>query len=554
MMIAQMDIENFALFKKSRFAFKPGLNVLSGESGAGKSLALESIAVLFGGRLSHDRIGPWSEQTRIRAVLDLPEDDPIWESLTAIGLDRDSVLIVERTSGKDGRSTYRLQGQPAPAGVVRALGESLLQYVGQNQLSKTFTTEYLVDWLDDYSGLEQTAAAVRQAYTAFRQLEREFRELEQLGRGIGELEDKRRTSQELHELALSPDEDVLLSQELNRLRAGRTLIETGRALYQRMDGSDNGGGLLADLDAAVHLADTLVHYDPSLANSLQSLQQALRAVGDARLEISEWMEKLDLDPARLEQLEVRADELSRAKRRFGPELEDVFRFLAELDRDISQLENLDWEQSRVAERLDRARNLLQDAAETLSGARQHHLERASEELTARIREMEMPTGTIRMERTGGTVSARGVDALDLVFSASQGQEARSISKAASGGEVARVALALAVTGRPRSDVVFMFDEVDQGLGGASAERVGWLLRRLGAGGQVLSVSHQAVVAARAHHHLEVSKVVEGDHSVSHIQVVEDNQRVREIARMLSGSADERALNHARMLVNEGQEE
>lgn len=547
-MITQLDIENFALFKKSRMQFAPGLNVLSGESGAGKSLALESIAVLFGGRLSQERIGPFSDQVTLRAVIVLDPEDARWTPLAAAGLEPDPVLIVERVTGRDGRTSYRLQGQPVPAALVRGLGDSLLHYVGQNQLSKIFDADFMLDWVDNFAALGGPAAIVRELHRTYRALEDEVAALTQLGRAMGELDEKRRVRDELEALHVRAEEEDELASDLARLRAGRTLVETGQLLYQRLDGA---AGILAGLDEAVRWAETLRRYDAAMADAAEALAGARAAVGDARLEIASWLEQLDLDPARLEVLEARADVLSRVKRRFGPSLADVLEYQEGLQSEISRLENLDFELSRSSRHRDKALMTLSQAADDLSRQRQAALTRASVALTEKLHEMEMPTGSIHIERSAQGVSARGVDALEVQFSASRGQALRPLAKVASGGEAARVALALAVVGQPRESVIFLFDEVDQGLGGASAERVGHLLRGLGEESQVLAVSHQAVVAALAHEHLGVSKTVEGQHSVAQVQGLTAAQRVFEIARMLSGSQDDRAMRHAEMLLKAG---
>ncbi len=550
-MIRQIDIENFALFRKTRIGLGPGLNVLSGESGSGKSLALDSLAAALGGRLSQERIGPWGEQARVRLHISLDPADPHWAPLADLGLEPDAVLIIERTAGRDGRSAYRAQGQPVPAQIIRSLGESLIQYVGQNQLLKILNRQYMLDWLDQYAGLEGLAAETKTLYGAYNKCRQDVFELSQLASALSQLDDKRAVRDELHALNIEPGEDDRLSQELARLRAGRTLIETGQALYQRIDGGD-GPGLLAGLDQALHLAETLARYDAGVNNVVKVLQDAVRAIGDARLEISAWMDQLDLDPVRLEQLEARADALSRAKRRFGPELSDVIAYLAELNQEISRLENLDWELGRLKAKQNKAWQAAAEIADRLSSARQDALKKAQRELTERIREMEMPTGQIVIERQSQAMTESGVDMFDVLFSASRGQALKPLAKVASGGEIARIALALAVTGPARDDTVYIFDEVDQGLGGASAERVAWLLKRLGRSAQVLAVSHQAVVASRAGWHLAVRKRAVQGTTVSDIEPLGENQRIREVARMLSGSADETALQHAKTLLVEGQ--
>ncbi len=547
-MIAELKIENFALFRKTRLDLAPGLNVLTGESGSGKSLVLESLAALFGARLSPERIGPWGDSLTIRAALEWAPDDTRWSHLEPYGIEPDSVLIVERQASRDGRSSYRVQGQLVPSQSVRAIGEDLMEYVGQNQIGRAARPQYILDWVDHYGHLELQRQAVAERFRAWREAEQHVRELDALSATPEGLADKRAIAAELDALDLRPDEDEALSQELAKLRAGRLLIETSQALYQALEGTDYQAGLLAGLDEALKLAEHLARYDASLEDLVRGVQSAVDAMTEARGAVSVWMANLDLDPRRLEELETRADVLSRVKRRHGPELEDVLAFMETLKQEIEQLDNLGWERERAQRRAEEAHQQYLEAAGTLTQARSALLSGAGDALSLAIREMEMPTGAVRIERRVGEAAAHGMDVLEVLFSANQGQSLKPLAKVASGGELARVALALAVVGQSDDGIVYVFDEVDQGLGGASADRVGQLLKTLGHRTQVLAVSHQPVVAARADHHVAVQKTLDAHLSRSDATVLEGDARVREVARMLSGTHDTVALNHARSLL------
>ncbi|MCL5115820.1 MAG: DNA repair protein RecN, partial [Firmicutes bacterium] len=422
--------------------------------------------------------------------------------------------------------------------------------VGQHQLLRAASPQYVLDWVDQYGRLGELRSACGAAYRDFRSAEAAVSALESLARDLPQLDEKRQLREELASYQFQEDEDEAIQKDMTRLRAGRKLMETSRDLYQLLEGTGPQAGLLADVAEARRLADTLASYDATVENMARSVAEVEQILGDVRLEVSRWMDGLDLDPARLEQLEARADLISRMKRRYGPELRDVLEFVESLGQEIARLDNLDWEMRQLVRKRDEAQSQLLDAAETLSRARQDILGRAAEELTERIREMEMPTGELVMRRSPAPVTTRGVDLVEIYFSASQGQALKPLAKVASGGELARVALALAVTGQGDDVMVHLFDEVDQGLGGASAERVGRLLAELGRGAQVLAVSHQPVVAARADHHLRVSKSVVGSRSESTAAPVSDSGRVREIARMLSGSQDDIAMEHAESLLKD----
>ncbi|MCY0877699.1 MAG: AAA family ATPase [Firmicutes bacterium] len=547
-MIQQIDLENFALFRHVRLTLQDGFTVITGESGAGKSLLLESLAAIFGARLPAERIGPFQEKVRIRATLILDPQDWRWEPLVHLGIAADSVLIIERTTTRDGRTSYRAQGEPVPAGIVRGLGEATLRYVGQNQALQVADPGFAIDWLDRYAHLGSLRDRMRAAFEAWQRVEAERKELENTAQELDHLDEKRQLWEELQALGLRAGEEEELQEEVQRLRASRQIVEAGESLYRILEGEEAQDGLLALVARAGSLAEALSRWDDRMASVADNLREVEAVLSDVRLEVGRWQESLDLDPRRLDALEERLDVLSRIKRRFGPTLEEVLRFRDQLQDDIQRLEQFQWDWRTVERRRDEALKAAEEAAEALSRARQEALPRAGEELTRTIRALEMPTGMIRLERHPAPLSVRGQDAIEWAFSASRGQPLKPLSKVASGGELARVALALAVTAGETDDVVYVFDEVDQGLSGRSAERVGQLLQRLGQRHQVIAVSHQPVVAARAARHLAVSKHLTGPISEAIAQDLDPKGRIREIARMLSASDDAIALQHAEALL------
>lgn len=551
MTIVELIIENFALFKRAELSFDPGLNVLSGESGAGKSLVLESLSVLFGARLGADRIGRFYDRMRIRAALEIAPDDSRWRIFDELGVEPDAIIVIERTAERDGRSLYRVQGRLVPAQAVRTFGDAVLQYVGQHQVLKVADPAAVLDWVDRFGRLDKPYALFLGAYQGWREQVRELAKLEAAAQELEHLDEKRALLREIEALNIQPDEDQRIQEELARLRSGRKVMETSQALYALIDGEAGGESLIASVAEVRRLAEVLQNYDSDLVAMVEMVLSAERALSEVRLDLSRWMDNLDLDPDRLDVLEQRADELSRIKRRFGPELRDVVDHGQALKEELGQLDNLDWELQQQKKRTKQAEALMQDAAEALTSARQAVLGQAQEDLGALIRDMEMPTGAVEFRIERQTVSARGMDHIEIWFSANQGQSLKPLARVASGGELARVALALAVLSHSGPGTIYLFDEVDQGLGGASAERVGHLLAELGCQAQVLAVTHQPVVAAQAHRHLAVTKALEDGVTCSRVELLEGESRRREVARMLSGSDDEAALNHAQSLLSEG---
>ncbi len=551
MTIVELLIENFALFKRAELAFDAGLNVLSGESGAGKSLVLESLAILFGARLGSDRVGRFGDRMRIRAALEIALDDSRWKTFEELGVEPDAIMVIERTAERDGRSLYRVQGRLVPAQTVRAFGEAVLQYVGQHQVLKAADPAEVLHWVDRFGRLDKPYARFLEAYRGWQEEAQKLAKIEAAAQDLDRLDEKRALLEEIEALNIQSDEDQRIQEELARLRAGRKLMETSQSLYTLLDGGSGGESLIASMSEVRRLAEVLRNYDTGLTSMVDLVLSAERALSEVRLDLARWMDTLDLDPDRLDVLEQRADELSRIKRRFGPELRDVLDNVRALKEDLGQLDNLDWERQQQKKRTEKAEASMQEAAEALSSARQSVLDQAQEALRTVIREMEMPTGELEFRVERQSASVRGIDHIEIWFSANQGQPLKPLARVASGGELARVALALAVLGHAGAGTVYLFDEVDQGLGGASAERIGHLLAELGGQAQVLAVTHQPVVAARARRHLAVTKGLEEGMTRSEVAPLEGESRRREVARMLSGSDGEAALNHAASLLSEG---
>lgn len=546
-MIIELEMENFALFDRCRVSFGSGYNVMTGESGAGKSLALEGVVTAFGVRVTADRIGQFADSMRLRVSLSLAEDDDLWDDLLPFGIEADEVLILERQVSRDNRSSYRIQGQIVPAQLVRKIGDQVVNYVGQHQLLKVANAQYIREWLDRYGELTELRSQVEQHYDAYQALNAEVARLQSVAEDLPQLPLKRSTYEELRALHLEVGEDERIQRELGQLRAGRQLLQTSGAVYDILDG-DGATGVLWNVAEALRLIETLITYDKDLQGLLDSMHSAEELLQDVRMDISRWRENLDLDPARLEVLEERADHIMRAKRRFGPEIRDILAYAESLREEIAALENLEWELSRAKEKRERSYEELIIIADQLSMGRRRMAERAGLDVSATVQNMEMPGARVVFDIESAPIASHGQDHVEILFTANQGHELKSLSKVASGGELARVALALAVSGPTDGESFYIFDEVDQGLSGASADTVGRLLEQLGKKTQVIAVSHQPVVAARAAFHAVVGKTVRDGHSVAEVAPLQGRARLIEIARMLSGTSDEVALQHAEVLL------
>ncbi|MDA8193033.1 MAG: AAA family ATPase [Thermaerobacter sp.] len=553
-MLRALRLENYTLFDAASWEFGEGFTVLTGESGAGKSLVMEAITAALGARLPADRVGSGVGPLRIRAAFELGREHPLWAELTGWGIDPpaeddDGWLIIQRELTREGRGTARLQGRPVPLQAIRQLAPQLVVVASQHQALRIVEPAAIRDWVDGVAGLETEQLAVRQAVAALREAERRVAEAGAQRVAPEEAAALREALSEIESLALTADEEERLAAELTRMRGGQRLWEGYHQVRTLLDGGNEAPGLLSTLGEISRIVGALARIDDRLAPLGESLREIEARTSDWELDLARWAEDLNLDPLALERVQERADRIARIKRKYGPSLPDVLAEAERIRRVLHDFDEGEWELTQAARRLAETQRLAAEAARDLSKRRRAAANAVAARLRGLVREMDMPGAEVELQIEPAPLSPHGSDDMDLLFSANPGQPLRPLSKVASGGEIARVALAMAVIGRSADGTAYLFDEVDAGLGGVSAARVGELLRKLGDTTQVIAISHQPSVAARAHDHWTVTKMVVADEARSRTLRVVGAAREDEVARMLSGSETGVALRHARELLS-----
>lgn len=551
-MLSALRVENFGIIQQAEISLTAGFTAVTGESGAGKSLLLTAVPAVLGLAGTADHVGPFAGSFRLRAAFSVASSHPLWTALRQWGIEEDDVLIVQRDMSREGRSIYRIQGQIVPRQAVRDLATELIDYSGQHHALRLFEPTTLLTWLDHYAQLNDLRDAVEAAYQQWRTAKTAWQELLQGSAKAEVMAEKAQEYASLKALGLSVDEESQLTKDLGRLRSRQQLLEGSQALSQIVDGAE-GTSIIAQLDQARRQVEGLVRLDPSAVTMEGLIQQAQDVIDELRLALSEWASGLEQGPDRLEELEARANDLARVKRRYGMTIPEVLQYMQALHRDLQGWENLEWD-LRVAERQAmEAEEAYRKVAEELSRIRKEAALSVSRRVSDLVHEMEMPHAVVTLRLEASEPSATGLDRASVVFASSAQQELRLANKVASGGELARIALAMAVLSGGRTDVTLIFDELDAGLGGESAARVGSLLQQLGKDHQVVAISHQPSVAARAADQWVVARTAEDTIVRALVKRVQGVEREREIARMLSGQVDSVAMGHARHLLGEGEE-
>ncbi len=556
-MIETLRLQNLAIVDRVELEFGPGLNVLTGETGAGKSIVLGALALLAGRRASADAIRAGCEEASVEAVFRTERLPELEAELARRGLDADShELVVRRTLSRGGRSRAQLAGQLVPLSTLAELFAGRLEISSQHDSQALRRPEAHGLLLDRAGGLLELRRKVAEGHAALRAADAELARL----RAESAERARRRDFlafqlQEIDAAALEPDELERLRGERARLGHAERLRGDGSAALAALAGEPLGAADLVG-DAARRL-EALAKLDPDLADLAGRLASAREELREAALEIERYVDGIEVDPGRLEGVEQRLHRIEGLQRKYGATPEDVLRYRDEIAAELAGAEGADARAATLAsERAARCAELERDAA-SLSRGRERAARRLSREVEAALRELAMPRARFSVALEPGApppglpCAATGREIPEFLFSANPGEPPRPLRVVASGGELSRAVLALKQAVRDaESGMVLVFDEVDAGIGGRAADRVGRRLAELAAHHQVLCITHLPQIAARADVHLQVVKQ-EGrsGRTLTRISRVEGAERVEEIARMAGGeSVAEATREHARALL------
>ena len=552
-MLLELAVENYAVVDRLRVAFHPGLNLLTGETGSGKSILVGALDLLFGGRASADVVRSGEQKARISGRFELGNQPALEQLLHGAGVEpEDGELLIEREVLSSGKSRVYVGNRPAPAALLREIAPFLGDIHGQHEQQQLYRTEAQRDMLDAFAGAAALRESVREAYKNWRAVERELQDLQ------GNEQDKLRQldiwqfqQKELNAAALKAAEEAGLEEEKRvQQNVGRLLENTGAA-YQTL--YESPGSAYAGLKMAMRKLEEVARIAGALGEIRTSLEPAVIAIEEASYVLRDYLDKLEADPARLEEVESRLALIERLKRKYGGSVEAVLAFLVDVERKIAGMENADV---RLAE-LQAARKTLLSAFESiaaqLTDARKHAATKLSRSVEKELAALAMERTVFRVDVAPGEWSEAGADNVRFLVSANRGEEPKPMERIASGGEVSRIALALKSCLVESQDAdghrTLVFDEVDTGVGGSAAEGVARRLKKLSRGNQVLCVTHLAQVASFADHHFVVEKVEAAGRTTSRVVELEPEQRRQEVARMISGQTVTReALQHADQLI------
>lgn len=555
-MLTNLYIENIAVIEKSNIDFTHGLNVLTGETGAGKSIVIDAINAVLGKRSSRGMIRTGADAAYVSATFE-ELSELVHKKLSAMGYSaEDGSLILSRELSASGKNTCRINSRPATVAALKELGEYLINIHGQNDNLELMNPALHIVYIDALADIGERLAAYRGLYRELRAVEEELssadtdeserlRRMDLLSFQITELEDADITAGEYD--ALSEERNALQ----NREKIAKELMRARIAL----DGDDEVDGVLRMTDDAATSVMNASRYLSTLEGAADRLSSALYELQEISRELEGAMDDIDADPHRLEEIEERLDLLYRLRHKYGDSEEELLAYLDHAKKELNALSDYAFNREQLEKRRDELYNNAYNSAKELSDIRKKVCATFRESVEREMAFLLMPDVRLEIRQEEVEMNTRGIDKIEFLISVNPGEEPKPVSKIASGGELSRMMLAIK-TVLSRADFVqtLIFDEIDTGISGSAADRVGKKLHQLSADSQVLCVTHQAQIAAFADNHLFISKSVHDERTFTQVDSLDEDGRIKELARIVGGEQiTDSALNHAKQLLNTARE-
>lgn len=554
-MLTDLSIKNVAIIDNLQVSFSPGLTVLTGETGAGKSIIIDAVNLLLGGRASSDLIRTGEEEASVEALFQVEARPEVVQALAAAGIECDAELVVKRTVARSGRNRVYLNGSLATTALLAEVSRQLVNIYGQHEAQNLTRPEQHLFLLDSYAGLGGLRSRFAALHAAFRETQAEIERL-----AAGEREAAQRIDllafqvEEIGRAKPVQGEEEELEQERNLLAHGEKLLARSRSAYELLyDGEVTVLGSLRQVRSAIGDGAAV---DPSLAPLMEAVDSAYAQLEDTALSLRDYASRIEANPSRLQAVDDRLDLLRRLKKKYGASIAEVLAFRESAEQELDQLRNLDRSRDELEQRRADILGEMTLCGSELSGQRAAAAKAFAAAVTRELTELAMPNAHLDvLLEPLSEARESGLERGEFLFSANPGEAPKPLGRIASGGELSRLMLAIKQV-HPESDVpTLVFDEVDTGIGGATSALVGMKLRNVAARQQVLCITHLPQVAACADHHCRVTKGVVEGRTTTTVVPLDAEERIAEVARMLGGvKVTDTTREHARELLAEGRRE
>ena len=534
-MLAQLFINNIAVIERASIDLDPGFTVLTGETGAGKSIVIDAIHAVLGERTSKELVRTGASEASVSAMFTglAPDALELLDSLS-VPREEDGSLLIQRNIRLEGKSTCKLNGAPATVTMLKTIAPRLVGIHGQHESYELLSPELHMTYIDSFGRLESLLEKYKKSYLRLRDLQRQLKAL-----NTDESEKSRRMDllryqiEEIESANPVPGEREALNQSRDAVRNSEKISTAVELVKAMLSGDEERGGMLSDVTAAAGELERISGYMPQLEEPLQKLREAGFLLEDVDSSLQGL--GIDFDPAALDEMEARLDVLYRLGLKYGETEEEMLQYLANCQEELHKIEFSDEEKERLTGEYEQEKKQAIALAKQLSEKRRAAGERFTKQVKVELAFLNMPGVEFVTDIERVPLTPTGCDKLQFLVSANRGEPAKPLSKIASGGELSRIMLAVktVLSGRDKIDTL-IFDEVDSGVSGSAANRIGEKLRQVSENRQVLCITHLAQIAAMANHHLRISKHVDRGRTYTQVEPLDLEGRKRELARIIGG--------------------
>lgn len=535
-MLLEISIKNFAIIEEISLNFEKGMTVLTGETGAGKSIIIDAMNMMLGSRATTDVIRHGAPKAEIEGLFAVESNRHLTALFEEQGLEWTDELIIRREILQNGRSVSRINGQMVNLSVLKAVGQHLVDIHGQHDQEELMRPQLHITMLDEFgdAAFFQTKAAYRQTFEDYKRLRKQVVELQR-----NQQENKARIEMlefqiaEIEAAALEVEEDVRLEQERQRLLNHKMIADTLTNAYTMLDAEEFSS--LANVRSAMNDLESIEEYDPSYKELSSQLSETFYALEDITKRLEDVVDGLEFDGNRLMQVESRLDLIHSITRKYGGQVKDVLEYLAQITKEYSLLTGSDLSSEELEKELKRLEKSLVTLAQELSDQR-HALAQALEnEIQQELADLYMDKARFQVRFSKAKFNREGNEAVEFYISTNPGEDFKPLVKVASGGELSRLMLAIkSAFSRKEGKTSIVFDEVDTGVSGRVAQAIAAKIHKIGQNGQVLAISHLPQVIAAADYQFYIEKISDAHSTVSTVRLLNRKERIEEIAKMLAG--------------------
>ncbi|MEX2462019.1 MAG: DNA repair protein RecN [Paenibacillaceae bacterium] len=550
-MLVHLSIRNLAVIESVQLSFSHGFQVLTGETGAGKSIVIDALTLIAGGRGSSEWVRYGCDKAEIEAMFEIVRHHPVWAVLERLGIlaSADESLVIRRDLTIQGKSTSRINGHLVNLTMLREVGEWLVNIHGQHEHQSLLKAEEHLGWLDAFGG--QAIEALRNQYQAsydrYVELTKQLTNLEETSKQALQMRDLYLFQvEEIEEAHLKPNEDELLEEEKRKLSYAEKLFQNSSEAYEGLHSNKNG---LDAINKSIQRLQEIAALDPGrLKPLLEQVQSAFYQLEDAAFQLRDYRDQIEFNPKRIDQIEQRLHLIASFRRKYGVNVIEILQYLHKIKSELQLIENKDELLLQIQSDAEAEYKVAVSLAITLSKQRQLSAAILSAEIERELRDLQMERTrfSVRIERFEDKLTRNGCDQVEFLISANPGEPLRPMSKIASGGELSRIMLAMkSIFAKVDQIPVLVFDEVDTGVSGRAAQAIAEKLSVLSKDCQVFSITHLPQVACMADSHYLIQKAVEGDRTFTQVEDLDVEGQLNELARMLGGvEITDTTLEHA----------